>query len=248
MWFEWEPTAHAVYGFTENGAETVAKYLEADDPLWDVIEIRTLQFTQDELMADQEKLFELLANAPFEWGTAVLTQQSIIELMVPSQTVWLSFLAETPITLPKSVKLTFTFSEGELTFTPPTSLQPAEGITIAQRIMPSMINMEALTMGNLLIEDGCLFTAESGQRQLIIWQPGYFVHNNGQSIQILDQEGDVVAEEGQPLFMGGGEGSLNDTVLLMEPIPESCMTSKVWYMGSFLPEEFRDNVAPPESP
>jgi hypothetical protein len=115
-------------------------------------------------------------------------------------------------------------------------------IYMAQLTVPSMSYMEALLEANLIVENQCLMAQHPDipeDKTLIIWQPGYYVHNEDGRIQILDQDGAVVAEVGEKLYMGGGGGPLHNNLKLAAPIPEACRTNNVWYMGEFLPEKYR---------
>lgn len=239
LWLEWEPYRVVVSFTTDSGEETVAKYLAADSPLWNHLEFRTGTYTQEQLVADQQALNQLLKNANFEWSSAAIIQNNLVELIVPTAEIWQAFLAENPVELPAGVEVIFSFEASEMIFTPPANLNPLSDVYLAQLELPSLSFMEALLNDPLLIEDGCVFAGTSENRQLIIWQPGYFVHDAGDIIEILDQDGKTVAVEGQPLYLGGGEGRLRDDLNLLGSIPDRCRTDRVWYMGKFLPEEYR---------
>ena len=114
---------------------------------------------------------------------------------------------------------------------------------MAQLALPSMEFLTALLEANLIVENNCLlaqYPDRPEEKMLIIWQPGYFVHDANGRIQILDQNGTVVAEVGQKLYMGGGESPLHGGLALAAPIPVPCRTSNIWVMGEFLPEEYRN--------
>jgi hypothetical protein len=104
--------------------------------------------------------------------------------------------------------------------------------------------MEALLIGRLEVENGCLLAYQEGSDQpiTIVWQTDYFLHNNEGSIEMLDREGKVVAWVGEMIYLGGGEvGNINSDQL-QAPIPEHCSSSPLWLMGEFLPEEYIPNV------
>ena len=242
LWIEREPIYRVAVAFTENGAETVAKYVAEGDALTAVLDIRPATYTQAQLMVDQQTLLTLLETASFDRGSSVDIQNNRVELVVPTEEIWETYASEQEIQLPNSVVLNFMFPEG-ISFTPPANLNPAPNIYMAQNALPSLAFMEVLLEANLIIENNCLvaqYPHAPEETLLIIWQPGYFVHDGDGRIEILDQSGTVVAAEGEKLYMGGGEGALLDDQSLMAPVPETCRTNNVWYMGEFLPEEYRN--------
>ena len=104
--------------------------------------------------------------------------------------------------------------------------------------------MEALLIGRLEVENGCLLAYQEGSEQpiTIVWQTDYFLHNNEGSIEMLDREGKVVTRVGEMIYLGGGEVGSIDSDHLQAPIPEHCSSSPLWLMGEFLPEEYIPNV------
>lgn len=242
LWIERQPAYQIVVAFTENGEQTVSNYLDADDSLWDVLAIREATYSEAQLQADQQRLNDMLGNATFDWASYVDIMSNQVFLEPVSESVWNEFIAANEIDLPDSVQLLFVYRDEEMIFTPPPNLNRIPGLYMAQRGLPSIAFEEALNMDTLLIEDDCVFGTNGTERTLIVWQPGYFLHDNDGMVQILNEAGEVVAEEGQPLFMGGGGGAYRNDVSLIAPVPNRCQTDNVWYMGEFLPEEYRDNV------
>lgn len=240
LWIQWEPTYCVVVAFTEDGEETVAQFLPSDSPLWTTLEIRTVRFTQAQLEQDQEALFEVMETADFEWASATDLPTNSVILSVPAESVWAEFVAAEQPALPDSLQLDFVYSEEAITFTPPSNLNPVPEVYMAKRPLPSIGFQEALLNDNLLIADGCVFADGENGRLLIVWQPGYFVHDADGVLQILNEAGELVAENGQPLYMGGGSGQLTDQVNLVAPVPDACQTESVWFMGQFLPTELRE--------
>lgn len=243
LWIEWEPAYKIVVGFTENGEETVAKYLDADSPLYDVLEIRNVAYTQAELMADQAELMDYLQDTAvtFSYGSGIQVQNNSVYLELPSQSVWEEQLAEHPYELPPSIVVEYAFED--VIFEPPTALNPVPDVYMPQQKLPSLAFMEALLVANLVVQDNCLMAQDpesSEELTLIIWEPGYFLHDNDGTLQVLDENGDVVAQEGELMYMGGGSGGAPNEAALVAPIPDRCSIDNIWYMGQFLPEEYRD--------
>ena len=103
--------------------------------------------------------------------------------------------------------------------------------------------MEALLIGELVVEDGCLRVRGEGENHLVIWQADYFLTDNDGLLEILDETGKGVATVGETIYLGGGEQRTVDDAQLRQPIPEAC-GGPYWRMGEFLPEEYIPNVAP----
>ena len=126
----------------------------------------------------------------------------------------------------------------------PFEINPDDSIYVPQLKVRSSSFMEALLIGRLVVENGCLqaFQEESNQSFTIVWQADYFLNNNEGSIEMLDREGNVVARVGEMIYLGGGEVRRMDPELLRAPIPEHCSGPQNWLMGEFLPEEYIPNV------
>lgn len=243
LWIERQPEYRVVVAFTADGEETVSQYVQPGEPLWDVLAVRDVTYSEAALMAQQEALNDVMRNATFDWASYVDIVANKVVLEVVSESSWQAYLESNAVTLPESVAVLFSYRDEELAIEPPANLRPVPDLYMAQRTLPSMAFEEALLMDMLLIENNCVFAeSESGERTLIIWQPGFFVHDSGDGVQILDEVGKIAAKEGEPLFMGGGGGTFRDSLELVAPIPERCQTENVWYMGEFLPEALRDNV------
>lgn len=99
--------------------------------------------------------------------------------------------------------------------------------------------LTAERVGTLTLDGKCLYLqAESdGRKLLLIWPPGIFSWwASGETIQILDQAGQVVAQVGDRVMIGGGEftqsGSPAYYAQLQQTIP-SC-PGPFWRVGNSL--------------
>jgi hypothetical protein len=63
----------------------------------------------------------------------------------------------------------------------------------------------ALMAGVLEVRSGCIFVAADGDRWLLLWPDGYTAQLVDGGLEILDEDGRVVATEGERLRVGGGE-------------------------------------------
>jgi hypothetical protein len=62
--------------------------------------------------------------------------------------------------------------------------------------------------GDLELVDGWLRARSVGSDYLLIWPYGFTVRGQGEEIQVLDGDGQVVAIEGEVIRVGGGESTL----------------------------------------
>jgi hypothetical protein len=126
----------------------------------------------------------------------------------------------------------------------PFEVIPDDSIYFPQLKTRSTSFMEALLIGRLEVENGCLLAYQEGSDRpiTIVWQTDYFLNNNAGSIEMLDRDGKVVARVGETIYLGGGEIGRIEDDKLQAPIPEHCSSSPLWLMGEFLPEEYIPNV------
>ena len=239
MRLDYEDGFRVIFSFTENGAATLAAYVDADHPLADYVVVEGSAYTEAQLLADQQAVNEILSSAEIPFTTAVIVSKGIVELSLPAPEVWDVFLAENPVELPPSVVINFA-SDGLPSLDPPDGITIANDIYMAQLKIPDLMFMQALNNATLSLEDGCLFAGSGDERILIVWQPGHFATEQAGNIVIVDLDGETVAAVGEMLYMGGGfVGVANDNELIA-PVPTVCQTEDSFRMGSFLPEEYRD--------
>jgi len=93
--------------------------------------------------------------------------------------------------------------------------------------------MEAELVGKLLFLDGCLqIDSLYGDGNVIpVWPAEFTLKVEGDTLIILDGDGNPVIREGEEVYMSGGEGSdygLLDCV--RQQLPETCR-GRYWYVG-----------------
>ncbi len=85
---------------------------------------------------------------------------------------------------------------------------------------------DALLEGELILVDGYLRveTEYSDDKDLLIWPHGYSVRAEGDEIQVLDGDGQVVAVVGEAIKVGGGEGANVEIVekYIGRSLPDDC--------------------------
>jgi hypothetical protein len=87
--------------------------------------------------------------------------------------------------------------------------------------------------GVLELQSGCLFVARPEDRWLLLWPEGFTARTAEGNIEVLDEEGDLVARAGDHIRLGGGETNPLEvggtaqaedraTELTGQDIPERC--------------------------
>lgn len=59
--------------------------------------------------------------------------------------------------------------------------------------------------GVLVERSGCLFVERTEDRWLLLWPEGASARIVDEAIEVLDEEGEIVGREGDPVRFGGGE-------------------------------------------
>jgi hypothetical protein len=253
IWLDNEAQRVAV-AFTEGGGEIIERYLPhvTDDPLAiHVIELRPAEYSLRQMLADQQAAHALLQSLGYTVSSSVMVQHNQVELLITDLAGVEAALAAAGAELPPSVVFDVVYEPvGD---PPPFPITPVPDVHMVQLQTRSAEFMTALLIGELVVEAGCLQvrtrvdteTESFLEDYLIIWQADYFLTENNGRLQILDETGTVVAEVGQTIYLGGGGGNALsvDESYLREPIPPAC-TGPYWYMGQFLPEEYRSRFEP----
>jgi hypothetical protein len=105
-----------------------------------------------------------------------------------------------------------------------TSVEPK--IVTSDRGEPS--GMEALLQASLEVDtDGCVYGQREGGRVTLVWPKGYSVRGDTSAFEILDADGERVAESGTKLMITGGA---TDTVGDAWE-HQDCATDDLWMVG-----------------
>jgi hypothetical protein len=241
LWVEHEPLYRVVIAFTRDGEATLAPYVTGSS-LADIVEVRTAAVTYEELQAIQSETNQLLEPLSMSFSSGINIQENLVELYVTDLAAFDAGIQAHDIQLPEHLNIVTIYEPlgNDLPF----EVIPDDSIYFPQLKTRSTSFMEALLIGRLEVENGCLLAYQEGSDQpiTIVWQTDYFLHNNEGSIEMLDREGKVVGAVGEMIYLGGGEvGNINSDQL-QAPIPERCSSSPLWLMGEFLPEEYIPNV------
>ena len=229
LWLEHEPTYQVVIAFTENGDETLRPYL-ATYPIAAPISVIEVESTYAELQALQTAVSNQLSTLQYPHASSVSVQDNLVEVLISDQALFEETLQNAGVTLPENVRVISTYDP----LTEPLPVTAVPDVHMPQLKVRSTTFMEALTIGNLEIVDGCLRIVGDNDSQLVIWQTDYFLNDNDGTLEVWDETGNAVATVGEPIAMGGGEGRPPQDHILKEPLPEACV-GPFWYMGEILP-------------
>ena len=241
LWIEHEPSYQVFVAFTRDGEDTLAPYI-TDSALEDIVKVRSAAVTYEELRAVQAETEQLLKplNTPFSSGINI--QENLVELYITDFDTFDAGIQDHDIELPKHLSVVTIYEP--LGDDLPFEVNPDDSIYFPQLKTRNASFMEALLIGRLEVENGCLLAYQKGSDQpiTIVWQTDYFLNNSEGSIEMLDRDGKVVARVGETIYLGGGEiGGIEDDQL-QAPMPEHCSSSPLWLMGEFLTGEYIPNV------
>ncbi|HID52315.1 MAG TPA: hypothetical protein EYP41_09780 [Anaerolineae bacterium] len=239
LWLEHEPEYRVVVAFTRDGEETIRHYVTPDSQLSQLIELRPARYTYAQLLADQQTVLRILDTMQLPVAVAINVQENYLGVGITDRAAFEAALAEADVILPESVVIT-TFYE-PVGAEPPFPVTPVPDVFMPQLKQRDVAFMDALLIGELVVEDSCLRVHSEGANYLVIWQADYYLTDNDGVWEVLDETGAAVARVGETVYMGGGETSWVDEPYLQEPIPETC-GGPYWMMGQFLPKEYIPNV------
>jgi hypothetical protein len=238
LWLQHQPQYRVVVAFTRDGQETIEKYVVPDDPLFPLIEVRPAQYTYAQLQADQQKVMRYLETIDLPAGVGIMVMENQVMVDVSDREAFEAALAKADLSLPGSVVIHAVYEPLD---EPPLAITPAPGVFMPQLKQRDAAFMEALLVGNLVVEDGCLRVRSENDSYLVIWQADYFPTDNHGTVEILDETGKVVARVDGMIYLGGGEQRAVDDNELRHPIPEAC-GGPYWRMGEFVPQEYIPNI------
>ncbi len=218
-WIQHQPEYRFVFAFTENGEETIKKYVKEDSPLYGLIEVRTFEVSYKELRKAQEETMQLLKdlNLDFFCATGTNVKENCAEVYVSDSKLFNEILQEANVQLPPHVKQVVTYEPLEEV---PFEINPPDPPVH----FPQMKMSGAMTLNSgaskLVLKDDYLCFGEA----IIIWQPDYFLNDNNGSIEVLGRDGKVVAREGEEVYMtfGGLEAVEDVNRYIKEPLPRDC--------------------------
>jgi hypothetical protein len=235
LWIRHDPVFRVMVAFTEDEEQTIRPYLE-DIPWAGFVELRRFTYSLRELEAAQQQAIQS-ANA---LGLSTISYLSVPEnrvtIEVGNPDLFLEEMRQSGWTPPEMVdvmaidpnRLSDTLRGGVETY------QGPDGETIYFPKQPPVgAYMQALLEGQLVLDpDGCLRVEAMGiYSYLVLWHHDFELRIDGDSIEILDGNGQVVAGVGEAVSMGGGGSSAGS----IPDMPIEACPEPYWALGDILP-------------
>ena len=226
LWIEHTPQFRVVVQFTRDAQETIARHIQNDD-LAEVLEVRMADVSLAELREAQSAAMEAIgsANIPIESGIDIKAGR--VKIYVAERDRLDDEIERGKVTLPDNVDLVTVpamgqnDADGPESSTGPHFLQLREQSTV----------MEALHVGELVLENGCLRSRDvDGDSHLLIWPQRFELTVDGEDIRISDDSG-VSLSVGEEIGFGGGEVPLaRIEAMLEQTVPNDC-PGPYWVIG-----------------
>jgi hypothetical protein len=202
LWIQHEPEYGVIVLVTQDQARIQRRYV-AGGPLEGEVEIREAEATLEELEAAQTATMRILGEVGSRADSGIKVQENCVSVFVADPEGLQEKLDAAGAALPEHVCIEVT---GPYAEAPP--LDPPPGVVFPRQHPPEGLRaeMEALLIGELLEEDGCLRVGEAGESHLVIWPYDYTVTaaEDGK-LQVRDGSGNVVARVGDIMRIGGGQ-------------------------------------------
>ncbi len=198
-WIQHQPEYKFVFAFTENGEEIIRKYVKEDSPLAGLIELRIFDTSYRELKQAQEETMQLLkdVNLDFFCPTSIDIKENTAIVYVSDIKLFNEILNKAVIELPPHVTPEITYEP--LEEVPFDVTPPEKTVYFPQLIMRGGTALSSCAR-ELVLKDGYLRFDDA----IIIWQPDYFLNDDNGTIEVIDREGKVVAQEGKEVYMTCG--------------------------------------------
>jgi hypothetical protein len=92
------------------------------------------------------------------------------------------------------------------------------------------IFMDALLVGELVLEDDCLSVGDD----LLVWPHGFSLSTEDGVIQIIDDNDQPIMRVGDKIKLGGGEMSREHIAKYSAELPSDCCSGPYWIVGEVI--------------
>lgn len=225
MWIEHQPEFKVVVAFTRDGEEIIQPYAE-NSILASSIEVQEAEVTQAELYKIEMEANQLVGSLGLSMigFTLVNIQENQVEIHISDTKLLEERLTANQLELPDQVKTVSNLKE--YVKYPPAILTPVPGVHFPQLIASPPLVYAITTVGRLQSHSGCfrLTRTDDDPGPLLIWHPGHYLHSNQGVIEVLDQDGEVLAREGDLSCFSSAAGEISPDTdwFLSNPLPNEC--------------------------
>lgn len=209
LWVEHQPEYRIVIALTEGDESTIRPYIEGK-PWAEFVEVQHVENSLSDLKDAQAVAIGAAKDINIVVSSAIDVIQNRVEIIVGDPDLFRADLATAGIELPEPVEILPIELDKPLPDTNQGVL--IESKTADERTIylpkqpPTEASMAALMEGMLIEENGCLRVIEEGNRGgfLVLWPFDSNISVSGESIEVLNGAGQVVARVGERLRIGGG--------------------------------------------
>jgi hypothetical protein len=222
LWIQNTPEYAVVVAFTADGEETIPPYIEGQ-PFADEIEVRTHRYTLAELRAAQGEVNRILEQLGLGAAHTVSVQENQVMLEVGNPALFMEEVHAAGLELPEPVEVvaidpqhTSETNRGMVV----TYTLPAEQTLYFPKQPPRVVYPEGDYVGRLVLDKkGCLrlHWEYNGHKyvRLILWRYDFTARVAEGTVEILNEDGQVVARVGDVVEVGGGETDYVEDMLGM---------------------------------
>lgn len=237
LWIQHEPAYAVVVTFTQDGEQTIRRYIEGT-PLEELVELRTVHYSLQALEALQQQATATVAKLGIHADTSRALEDNHAELYIGNAQSLADELAKAGLELPEGVVVVETGGPGATNHPYLEEHRTSAGkIVYFPKQASTLRSMAALLKGTLVEEDGCLrihysngTTADNSV--LVIWFNDHLLHIDEQGMTVANGEGEIIGRVGGPISIGGGHAGIeNLDAELQQVIPAACHSDSYWLAG-----------------
>lgn len=236
LWIQHEPEYRVMAAFTRDGEQTIQPYLEGK-PYAELVEVKTFPYSLRELESAQQQAIRIADDLGIPITSYIAVQENQVTLVVGNPELFQEEVRSARRELPEPVEVV-AIDPGRLTDTLRGGVEtyrgPDGGVIYFPRQAPTNAYMAALLEGKLILDpNGCLRVgsvggeASSNDSPLVLWHHDSQLQIEGDAIEILNSDGQVVGLVGEAIRMGGGESSAE----AIPGLPIEACPGPYWALG-----------------
>ena len=214
LWIQHEPEFRLIAAFTRDGEQTIRPYLEGKTYA-ELVEVKTFPYSLRDLESAQQQVIKIAKELGIPITSYISVQENRVTIVVGNAELFQEEVRSAGRELPEPVELV-AIDPGRLTDTLRGGIEtyprPGGGMIYFPKQPPTNAYMEALLEATLFLDpNGCLrVESGGGEARLVLWHRDFALKVEGDAIEVLNGDGQIVARVGEAVRMGGGETSASD--------------------------------------